>query len=192
MHWLVEHKPQTLWNGLEHLIYTCGGHIRILWNPPSCPETNAIEMLWAQMKLYVGLDPDINRTVARTMSLMRDALYTDKRAGVTGTEVTGVDAAIKLGPDGTPQKCPRVEALIDHVLTAKGKGIDALIKMDPKFSVLDRVDIYSLPLKREDWEFAYTMFYRNVEQWVLQEELTQDESDEVEDEKDDHDVDDED
>jgi hypothetical protein len=49
--WLLANKPQVLENDFEAALREASnGWIRVIWNGPECPDFNAVEMAWSQVR----------------------------------------------------------------------------------------------------------------------------------------------
>lgn len=128
--WLAKNCPSVLANDFEAML-AAAGNFRVIWNSPNFPEGNAIELVWAQGKLYASVKFNGKRNMVQLLCDISEGLYSDRLANEVAGFVRG--GSFVSGPDGT---CPSAAKLVDHVLYSHtGNGFASVIKNDPELNV---------------------------------------------------------
>jgi hypothetical protein len=98
--------------------------VEILWGVPCCPEWNPIEMVWAQVKAYVGELYQAGRTFPELFKQLRDAMYTRMKPPGSLNNVRGGGFA----PPGIPAApaAPCLPAL--DIINSSWRNMDEWIR----------------------------------------------------------------
>jgi hypothetical protein len=75
--YFVDNHPHKFATVLEEALKTTNCNIEVLYNIPNNPDSNPIEMMWAQAKGYVRLQTAIGRSLDVLATQFQDGTYTD-------------------------------------------------------------------------------------------------------------------